>query len=100
MKEVYLSAVYVQCNAHKLNLVLVDFAKKIQFACDFFLLLEGSMYSSKAHTRSMYSSKAHTIFVAMQKKLHPEKQVRQLPKLSDTFRWVSGQAAVNTICYT
>ncbi|KAI6651115.1 Zinc finger MYM-type protein 1-like [Oopsacas minuta] len=35
----------------------------------------------------------------VQKELHPEKQVRQLPKLSDT-RWTCRQASVNAICHT
>ncbi|KAI6659683.1 Zinc finger MYM-type protein 1-like [Oopsacas minuta] len=67
MKEIYPYAMYIHCYAHKLNLVLVDCAKKIQFACDLFLLLE-ALYVF------ISSSKAHTIFVSMQKELHPEKQ--------------------------
>jgi hypothetical protein len=33
-------AVYVHCNAHRLNLVLVDVVKKIQIAFDFFPILQ------------------------------------------------------------
>ena len=76
----------------QLNLVLVDSAKKIQLAWDFFILLEATYVF-------ISTSKANIIFVAKQKELHREKQVRQLPKLSDT-RWSCRQAAVSAICYT
>ena len=45
------------------------------------------------------SSKCHALFVQIQKDLFPDKQVRQLQKLSDT-RWACRQSAVNAVCYT
>ena len=69
------------------NLTLVDCVKSIQFACDFFCLLE-ALYEF------ISTSKAHTVFVAKQLELHPEKQAHWLQKLSDT-RWACRQGAVN-----
>ena len=42
IKEIYPSAMYIYCYAHKLNLVLVCSAKKIQLAWDFLILLEAT----------------------------------------------------------
>ncbi len=92
LKEVAPCAVYIHCYAHKLNLALVDCVKSIQFACDFFCLLE-ALYVF------ISTSKAHNVFVAKQKELHPEKQVHRLQRLSDT-RWACRQGAVNAICCT
>ena len=92
LKEVSPCAIYIHCYAHKLNLALVDCVKSIQFACDFFCLLE-ALYVF------ISTSKAHTVFVAKQKELYPEKQVHRLQKLSDT-RWACRQGAVNAICCT
>ena len=47
----------------------------------------------------MATSKAHSLFVATQKRLHPDKPTRELQKLSDT-RWACRHGAVNAICYT
>ena len=92
LKQVSSSAVYIHCYAHKLNLALVDCVKGNQFACDFFCLIEALyVYIS--------TTKAHSLFIAKQKELHPEKQVHQLQKLSDT-RWACRQSAVNAICRT
>ena len=85
-------AMYIHCYAHSLNLALVDTVKSIQFSCDFFDLVE-ALYVV------ISTSKAHTIFMAKQKQLHPEKQVHQLQKLSDT-RWACRQGAINAICST
>ena len=75
-----------------LNLVLVDCSKKVQLAHDFFCLLE-TLYVFMA------TSKAHSLFVATQKRLHPDKPTHELQKLSDT-RWAYRHGAVNAICYT
>ncbi|KAI6658296.1 hypothetical protein LOD99_15565 [Oopsacas minuta] len=45
MKEIYPYAMYIHCYAHRVNLVLVDCVKKIQFVCVFFLFLRLSVYS-------------------------------------------------------
>ena len=69
-------AIYIHCFAHVLNLVLVDCAKNISRAAEFFALLE-SLYVF------LSSTKAHVIFVRKQHELHPK---RELVRLSDT-RW-------------
>lgn len=66
-----------------LNLALVASVKSIR---DFF-------NSAEALYVFISTTKAHTIFVAKQKQLHPEKQVHQLQKLSDT-RWACRQSAI------
>ena len=87
-------AIYIHCNAHCLNLCLVDSAKAVRGASDFFGLLE---------TLYMYvflsTSKCHVIFMEQQSQLHPDKQHRQLQKLSDT-RWPCWHNAVSAVCYT
>ena len=85
-------AVYIHCYAHTLNLVLVDSTKILSCAREFFVLLE-HLYVFISTT------KAHVIFMSKQAELHPDKQPRQLQKLSDT-RWVCRYAAVSAICYT
>ena len=60
IKERCPCAIYINCCAHILNLVLVDCSKEVQFAHDFFCLLE-TLYAFMA------ASKAHSIFVATQK---------------------------------
>ena len=45
------------------------------------------------------TTKCHSIFQQQQKELHPEKQQRQLQRLSDT-RWVCRHGAVSALCYT
>lgn len=79
IKEVAPHATYVHCNAHCLNLVLVDSTKKVSYASEFFSLLE-TLYVF------MSGSKTHAIFIQKQSELHPNKQVRQLQRLSDTLR--------------
>ena len=90
IREVAPNAVYIHCFAHVLNLVLVDATKSLPIAAEFFALLE-SLYVF------ISSSKAHTIFIEKQKTLHPNKQPRELKKLSDT-RWACRHDAVNAIC--
>ena len=92
IKEKCPCAIYIHCCAHILNFVLVDCSKKVQFTHDFFCLLE-SLYVFMA------ASKAHSVFVAPQKRLHPDKPTHELQKLSDT-RWACRHGAVSVICYT
>ena len=47
----------------------------------------------------MATSKAQSLFVATQKRLHPDKPTRELQKLSDTH-WACRHGTVNAICYT
>lgn len=55
------------------------------------------------HFQALYTfistPKSHSVFVKMQKKLHPDKQVHQLQQLSD-IRWACRQGAVHAICCT
>ena len=92
LKEVAPHATYIHCYAHSLNLVLVDCAKAIPHAAEFFCLME-SLYVFIAAT------KAHAIFMSKQHDLHPTKQPLQLQKLSDT-RWSCRYRAVNALCRT
>ena len=92
IKEVAPHALYVHCNAHCLNLCLVDSVKAIRDASEFFTLLE-TLYVL------ISSSKCHVIFMEQQALLHPDKQHKRLQKLSDT-RWACHHDAVNAVCYT
>lgn len=92
IKEEAPHAVYVHCNAHCFNLCLVDSVKAVRTAGEFFSLLE-TLYVF------LSSSKCHVIFIEQQTRLHPEKQHRQLQKLSDT-RWACRHNALNAMCYT
>ena len=86
------NATYIHCYAHTLNLVLVDSVKMVQYAAEFFSLLE-SLYVFISTTKS------HTVFMQKQKELHPGTLPLQLQKLSDT-RWACRYGAVNAICRT
>ena len=86
------NAIYIHCNAHCLNLCLVDSTKAVKEAREFFGLLEG-LYVF------LSSSKCHVLFVENQKRLYPDKQIRYLQRLSDT-RWACRANAVATICYS
>ena len=92
LKEFAPHAVYIHCHAHILNLVLVDSVKAVPDATQFFALLE-SLYVFLSTT------KAHVIFLRKQKELHPDKQTRELQRLSDT-RWACRYSTVNSICHT
>ena len=91
-KEFAPHAIYIHCHAHVLNLVLVDSVKAVPDATQFFALLE-SLYVFLSTT------KAHVIFLQKQKELHPDKQPRELQRLSDT-RWACRYNTVNAICHT
>lgn len=77
IREVAPQAIYIHCNAHCLNLALVDSVKAVHDASEFFALLE---------TLYVFLSTAicHSIYQQQQKELHPDKQQRQLQRLSDT----------------
>ena len=77
IKQVAPYAAYVHCQAHTLNLVLVDCAKNNPFAYESFALVE-SLYVF------MSTSKAHVVFIEKQKENHPRKQLKELQRLSDT----------------
>lgn len=86
------SAVYIHCNAHCLNLCLVDSVKAVSYAGEFFALLE-SLYVF------LSSSKCHVMFIHHQQSIYSDKQVRQLQRLLD-IRWACRANAVATICCT
>ena len=92
IRQVASKALYVHCNAHCLNLCLVDCTKSVSCAAEFFGLVQ-NMYVF------LSSSKCHAIYVSEQSRLYPGKSIRQLQRLSDT-RWACRQSAINTICYT
>ena len=92
IKEIAPHATYVHCYAHCLNLVLVDSTRNVSEASDFFALME-TLYVFVS------TSKAHTVYLEQQSQLHPDKQVRQLKRLSDT-RWACRYQAVDAVCST
>ena len=85
-------AIYIHCQAHCLNLVLVDCVKSIPQASEFFACLQ-SLYVF------MTASKAHVLFIQKQSELHPDKQPRELQRLSDT-RWACRYASLDSISNT
>lgn len=78
VKETAKQAFYVHCNAHCLNLVLVDTAKTVSEVECFFSLVE-KLYLF------MSGSYVHTKWLNKQKEMYKEAP-RELQKLSDT-RW-------------
>lgn len=89
IKEIAPQAVYIHCHAHCLNLVLVDCSKQVD---EFFQLLE-ALYVF------ISTSKAHEVYISQQSQLHPDNQIHQMQRLSDT-RWACRYAAVDTVCST
>ena len=92
IKEVVPHATYIHCHAHCLNLVLVDCVKANCHASDFFIIVQ-ALYVF------MSTSKAHVVYLDMQNHLHPEKQKRQLQRLSDT-RWACRYLSLDVISST
>uniref|UniRef100_A0A3B5RDB6 DUF4371 domain-containing protein n=1 Tax=Xiphophorus maculatus TaxID=8083 RepID=A0A3B5RDB6_XIPMA len=76
-------AFYVHCNAHCLNLVLVDVVKSVPEAEDFFSLLQ-NIY------KFVTGSAVHTKWLVVQKELYPQEKPRELQRLID----VSGDRKV------
>lgn len=92
IREVAPNACYIHCHAHVLNLVLVDCVKNNSHASEFFSLVQ-PLYVI------ISTSKGQTLFIEAQKRLHPDKQIKQLQSLSDT-RWACRSLALNTIAST
>lgn len=90
IREKYPQAIYVHCYAHRLNLVLVDVAKQVRSASDFFALLQ-SVYVF------LSSSKTHEIFLSAQKACGG-REIR-LKKLSET-RWSCRFDSISSIMAT
>lgn len=83
-------ALYVHCQAHCLNLVLVESAKSNLCFVSFFNLVE-KLYAFVAN-----SSKRHSAFIEMQKTMYPDQRPLELQKLSDT-RWACRETALCTL---
>ena len=83
-------ALYVHCQAHCLNLVLVESAKSNICFVSFFNLVE-KLYAFVAN-----SSKRHSAFTEMQKTMYPDQRPLELQKLSDT-RWACRVTALRTL---
>nr|XP_023849718.1 zinc finger MYM-type protein 1-like [Salvelinus alpinus]XP_023849719.1 zinc finger MYM-type protein 1-like [Salvelinus alpinus] len=72
-------AFYVHCNAHCLNLVLVDAVKSVPEAVNCFALLQKL-------DNVVSDSYVHLKWLAVQKELYPQQQPRKLQRLTDV-RW-------------
>lgn len=72
-------AFYVHCNAHCLNLVLVDSVKSVPEAVNFFALLQ-KLYNFVS------GSYVHLKWLAVQKELYPEQQPRESQRLTDVMQ--------------
>lgn len=79
VKQLVPSAVYVHCQNHRLNLVIVDTMKAIPEAGEFFALLQ-RLYVFVS------GSYVHAKWIETQKKCHPNEKPRELQRLIDT-RW-------------
>lgn len=82
-------AFYVHCNAHCLNLVLVDATKAVPEVVDFFALLQ-QLYNF------ISGSYVHMKWLSVQKELYPQQQPRELQALSDT-RWACRYVACRNL---
>uniref|UniRef100_A0A096M0Z6 DUF4371 domain-containing protein n=1 Tax=Poecilia formosa TaxID=48698 RepID=A0A096M0Z6_POEFO len=83
-------ALYVHCQAHCLNLVLVESAKSNICLVTFFNLVE------KLYAFIGNSSKRHTAFIEVQKGMQPHQRPVELQKLSDT-RWACRERALKSL---
>ncbi|XP_034093508.1 zinc finger MYM-type protein 1-like [Gymnodraco acuticeps] len=88
VKEAAKYAFYVHCNAHCLNLVIVDCVKSVPEAACFFMLLE-RLYTF------MSGSYVHNNWMDVQKEMFTGAP-RELPRLSDT-RWACRYAACRNL---
>lgn len=79
LKALAKHALYVHCHAHRLNLVLVDTAKSVRKASDFFALLE-KLYVF------ISGSYVHAKWKQIQIQMYPGEAPHELPRLYDT-RW-------------
>lgn len=85
--EVNPKAIYIHCNAHQLNLALVDTCKSLDHASQFFSLLQ-SLYNY------ISSSIPHAVFMKKQKEFGSN--VVQLKRLSDT-RWSCRYTSIKAV---
>lgn len=88
IQDVAKYAFYVHCNAHCLNLVIVDSVKSVSEADCFFSLLQ------KLHC-FMSGSYVHTKWLEIQREMYGG-QSREIPRLSDT-RWACRYAACHNL---
>jgi len=82
-------AIYVHCYAHRLNLVVVDSCKAVNFAADFFALLQ-RLYVF------LSGSFVHPKWLNLQMQLHPKDRAIELKALSQT-RWSAQIAACSAV---
>lgn len=85
-------AIYIWCNAHQLNLVIVDTCSSCEDAINFFGVLE-SLYSYFG------ARKRNSLFKIMQETLLPNQRPIRFKMLSTT-RWSSHSSAINMILLT
>ena len=83
-------AYYIHCYGHRLNLVLINAAKYVPEAADFFSLLE-SLYIFASN------SVVHSKFLSIQREMFPNEQVRELQHLSDTRWWCRATSCENAL---
>lgn len=77
IRKIHKTAIYIHCHAHRLNLVVVDVAREVQLASEFFALVE-LLYVF------LTRQKVHEVFCRLQQERGLVQ--RELGKLSDT-RW-------------
>lgn len=83
-------ALYVHCQAHCLNLVLVESAKSNVHFVTFFSLVE------KLYVFCTGSTKRHAAFLKCQQSLYPGQRVVELQKLPDT-RWACRERSLTAL---
>ncbi|XP_066940930.1 zinc finger MYM-type protein 1-like [Macrobrachium rosenbergii] len=83
-------AYYIHCYGHRLNLVLINVAKYVPQAAEFFSLLE-ELYIFASN------SVVHEKFILIQREMLPEEQVRELQHLSDTRWWCQATSCENAL---
>ena len=83
-------AYYVHCYGHRLNLVLINVVKHVPQAAEFFSLLE-ELYVFASN------SVVHVRFLAIQKEMFRQEQVRELQHLSDTRWWCRASSCENAL---
>ncbi|XP_066974245.1 zinc finger MYM-type protein 1-like [Macrobrachium rosenbergii] len=81
---------YIHCYGHRLNLVLINVAKYVPQAAEFFSLLE-ELYIFASN------SVVHEKFILIQREMLPEEQVRELQHLSDTRWWCRATSCENAL---
>ena len=89
LKNTFSKAVYVHCNAHRLNLVLCSVAKGCGHVATFLETLN-SLHSF------MTGSSRHARFLEIQRELHPGRQPMELERSVDT-RWSSKSGSVKKV---